>query len=166
MCGCMLYRSGYVPAMYNSRKPCRTQERLHGHCIPVGGHRHHELQNLDAMLLGLLRPGTPFNATLQVLQSDPLCSLFLFDLYYLLIFHRAIRVCLSRVVMSLQSGEYCESCPPGGICDGGYAEPRALPGFYIGNISQETRSDACSRRHTTRTRYQPWSPYPLSYLGL
>jgi hypothetical protein len=53
-----------------------------------------------------------------------------------------------------QVGEYCEPCPVGGVCDGGYAEPRSAPGFYIGNMSDplNTRSDVCPGRHSDRAR--------------
>jgi hypothetical protein len=48
------------------------------------------------------------------------------------------------------SGELCEPCYDGAKCLGGAMEPLSLPGFFIGNLSLETRSDPC--RHKTRVR--------------
>jgi hypothetical protein len=63
--------------------------------------------------------------------------------------------------------EYCEPCYSGAACDGGLMEPRSLPGFFIGNLSLEARSDGCQPRHTTRRRClapRPCDP-PESCIG-
>jgi hypothetical protein len=63
------------------------------------------------------------------------------------------------------TSELCASCYVGSVCYGREREPVSLAGFFIGNMSLESRSDAC--KHPTRTRClapRPCDP-PESCIG-
>ena len=63
------------------------------------------------------------------------------------------------------SSEFCQPCYSGATCSGGAREPISIPGFFIGNLSLETRSDPCL--HATRARClapRPCDP-PESCIG-